>query len=407
MQNFDVNKIRKDFPILSQKIDGNQLVYFDNAATTQKPQCVVNSIVECYTNYNANIHRGVYSLSQKTTEKYEQARNTIKNFLNARSSNEIIFTRGATESLNLLAYSYNKILQKGDEIVLSQMEHHANIVPWLVLKQQLGVELKFIPIKTNYELDIEYFKNILSHKTKLVSIVHISNTLGTKNNVEEIIQIAHRRNIPVIVDASQSVQHISIDVQKIDCDFLVFSGHKIYADTGIGVLYGKENLLNNLPPYQTGGDMIEDVDFDSVRFAQLPAKFEAGTINYVGAISLGAAIDYIQNIGFEAIANYEKNLHNYLIEKLKKIQDIELYIANEPNRCSVASFNIKNIHHQDIGTLLNNFGIAVRTGGHCTYPLLKKLNITGTVRASIAFYNTYAEIDYFIEKLQKIIQMLK
>lgn len=407
MNNFDILKIRKDFPIINKQMNGQKLVYLDNAATTQKPQKVIDSIVDCYSNYNANIHRGVYSFSQQTTEKYEQARKLVSQYINSKSTKEIIFTHGATESINLVAQSYGKLLKKGDEIIISEMEHHANIVPWLILKQQIGIEIKYIPINTNYSLDIETLNTQISNKTKLISVVHISNTLGTINNVEEIINIGHKKGIPVMIDASQSIQHLDIDVQKLNCDFLAFSGHKIYAETGIGVLYAKEEFLSQMPPYQLGGDMIEDVDFETVTFAQIPTKFEAGTTNYVGAISLGAAIEYIQSIGLNEIAEYEKKLHNYLIEKIKIIDDIELYLADNQNACSVVSFNIKTLHHEDIGTLLNNFGIAVRTGGHCTYPLLKKLKLTGTVRASVAFYNTFEEIDFFVEKLKKVILMLK
>jgi len=407
MKKFEVQTIREDFPILKQKINGNQLIYLDNAATTQKPQKVIDSIVECYAKYNANIHRGLYTLSQQTTDKYEGAREIVKNFINAKTKNQIIFTHGATESLNIIANYFGRILKKGEEIIISEMEHHANLVPWLVLKEQLGIIVKYIPFDINFELELESLNNLITKKTKLISVVHVSNTLGTINPIEKIIEIAHKKGIPVAIDASQSIQHLEIDVEKLDCDFLVFSGHKIYAETGIGVLYAKEEFLNDMPPYQTGGDMIEDVDYQHFSIEKAPLKFEAGTTNYVGAISLGAAIEYLQNIGLDNIAKYEKNLHSYLIEKLKEIEEVQIYATKSQNRCSVASFNIKNIHHEDIGTLLNNFAIAVRTGKHCTHPLLKKLNLLGTVRASVAFYNTNEEIDFFVEKLKKVILMLK
>jgi len=403
----DINKIRNDFPILNTKVYDKPLVFLDSAASSQKPEVVINAVADFYRNYNANIHRGVYYLSDKATSIYEESREKVKEFINAKSSKEVIFTRGTTESLNLVAYSFGELLNEGDEIIITEMEHHANIVPWQILKSRKGIEIKVIPITEDYQLDINVFKKLISDKTKLVSVTHISNTLGTINPIQYIIDVAHTHNIPVLIDAAQSIQHKSIDVQKLDADFLVFSGHKIYAETGIGVLYGKEEWLNKMPPYQGGGDMIKDVTFEQTIFADLPFKFEAGTTNFSGALSLKTAIEYVESIGIEKIACYEGKLQDYALEKLSEIEDIELYVTSDLNKTGVVSFNIKGIHFSDIGQMLDKMGIAVRTGGHCTYPLMKKLGITGTVRASFAFYNTFEEIDYFCNSLKRIVTMFK
>lgn len=403
----NLNKIRNDFPILKTKVYDKQLVFLDSAASSQKPEVVINAVAEFYRNHNANIHRGVYYLSQKATALYEDARVKIQQFINAKHSHEIIFTRGTTESINLVASSFGELLNNGDEIIVTEMEHHANIVPWQLLQKRKGIVLKVIPITDDYQLDIDAFKQLITDRTKLVSVTHISNTLGTVNPIEQIIEIAHNQNIPVLIDAAQSVQHKVIDVQKLDADFLVFSGHKMYAETGIGILYGKEDLLNKMPPYQGGGDMIKDVTFEKTTFADLPQKFEAGTTNYSGAISLKVAIEYIEKIGLEKIACYEGKLQDYAIEKLRKIPDIKIYSTKNGDKTSVVSFNVKGVHHEDIGTMLDKLGIAVRTGGLCTYPLMKKLGVTGTVRASFAFYNTFEEIDIFVKSLERVVRMLK
>ncbi len=404
---FDLNKIRNDFPILKEKIYGKNLVYLDNAATTHKPQVVIDAIVEAYTKFNSNIHRGNHFLSEICTQKYEQARQIVQKYINAVSSKEIIFTKGATESINLVANSFASFLNKDDEVIVSAMEHHANLVPWHILSNNKGIKLKIIPMNSNFELDLTQFENLFTAKTKLVSVVHISNTLGTINPIEKIIKTAHSKAVPVLIDAAQSIQHKKIDVQKLNCDFLAFSGHKIYAETGIGVLYGKQSMLEKMSPYQGGGDMIKDVSYNSTEYADLPFKFEAGTSNYVGAYSLGKAIEYVENIGIENIELYEKELFEYAFDKLSKIEGIDIYAASKENRISSLSFNVKGVHHLDIGTMLDKFGIAIRTGTHCTQPLVNSFGQTGTVRASFAFYNTFEEIDFFIESLKKVIEMFK
>ncbi len=405
--NINIDKIRNDFSILNKKIYNKPLVFFDTAASAQKPDVVIDKVAHFYKNNYANIHRGVYFLSEKATDFYEKSRIKVQKFINAHKTKEIIFTKSTTESINLVANSFGELLKQDDEIIISQMEHHANIVPWQILKNKKNINIKIIPVTNDYQLDLNKFKNLITPKTKLVSVVHISNTLGTINPIEKIIEIAHKKNIPVLIDSAQSIQHTEIDVQKLDADFLVFSGHKMYANTGIGVLYGKEKFLKKMQPYQGGGDMIKDVSFEKTEFADLPLKFEAGTSNFAGAYSLKTAIEYIEEIGLNKIANYEKKLQKYAIEKLSKLDDIKIYATSKNNKTSVVSFNIKNLHHYDIGTMLDKMGIAVRTGKHCTYPLMKKLNITGTVRASFAFYNTFYEIDYFIKSLKRIIKMLK
>ncbi len=404
---FQINKIRKDFSILSQKIYGKPLVYFDNGATTQKPDIVIDTVAEFYKNYNANIHRGVHFLSNKSTDLYEQARKTVQKFVNARHSHEIIFTKGTTDSINLVANSFGELLDEGDEIILSIMEHHSNIVPWQLLAQRKNLKIKVIPMTDDYQLDFAEYQKMFTEKTKLVSIMHVSNSLGTINPIKKFINYAHIKGVKVLIDAAQSIQHLKIDVQKLDIDFLAFSGHKIYAETGIGVLFGKTELLEKMPPYQGGGDMIKDVSFEKTTYAELPLKFEAGTSNYAGAISLKTAIDYIESLNIEKIACYEGKLTDYAIEKIQNIDGITVYATSKPNKTSVVSFNIEGLHHFDIGTMLDKLGIAVRTGGHCTHPLMKRLGITGTVRASLAFYNTFDEIDYFAESLKRVVKMLK
>ena len=401
----DINKIRGDFPILSREVYGKPLVYFDNAATTQKPKCVIENIEEMYYTLNANIHRGVHFLSQQATDAHEAARVTIQNFIGAKSSNEIVFTRGTTESINLIASTYCRAFCKpGDEIIVSEMEHHSNIVPWQLQEEISGVKLRVIPINDKGELIIEEFEKLINHRTKLVSIAHISNALGTVNDIEEVIKIAHENNIPVLIDAAQSVQHIPLDVQKLDCDFLVFSAHKAYGPTGMGVLYGKEEWLNKLPPYHGGGEMIASVSFEKTTFNQLPYKFEAGTPDYVGSTSMAAGLDYIAEIGLNNIAQYEHELLEYATEQLLKIDGLKIY-GTSKNKASVVSFLVDGIHHYDMGMLLDKMGIAVRTGHHCAEPLMNRLQIDGTVRASFAFYNTKEEIDQLVAGIKRIVTM--
>ncbi|MEA3452464.1 MAG: cysteine desulfurase [Bacteroidota bacterium] len=405
--NFPIDKIRNDFSILKQKIYNKPLVYFDNGATTQKPDIVIDSVADFYKTFNSNIHRGVHFLSDKSTDLYEQARKKVQNFINAKHAHEIIFTKGTTDSINLVASSFGQSFNNGDEIIISQMEHHSNIVPWQLLRESKGIIIKIIPMTDDFQLDFKEYQKLFTEKTKFVSLLHISNSLGTINPIEKYINFAHIKNVPVLIDAAQSIQHKSIDVQKLDADFIAFSGHKMYAETGIGVLYGKEKLLNKMPPYQAGGDMIKEVTFEKTTFAELPFKFEAGTSNYAGALSIKYALDYIENIGLEKIACYEGKLTDYAIEKLHQIEDITIYSTSELNKTGIVSFNIKNIHHLDIGTMLDKMGIAIRTGGHCTYPLMQRLNVTGTVRASFSFYNTFDEIDFFYDSLLRVIKLLK
>ena len=400
-----ISQIRKDFPILKEKIYNKNLVYLDNAATTQKPQCVIDEIINFYTHYNSNIHRGVHALSQKATNAYENARCRIQKFINAKHSEEIIFTRGATESINLLAATFGmQNIKENDEIIISHLEHHANIVPWQILCQKKNAKLIVIPVNNNGELLIDEFKKLITNKTKLISLVHVSNSLGTINPIKEIIQIAHSHNIPIIIDAAQSIQHTKIDVQALDCDFLVASGHKFYAPTGIGFLYGKKNLFDNMPPYQTGGDMILTVSFNKTIFNELPYKFEAGTPDIAGAIGLGRAIQYVQDIGFDNIIDYENHLLNYATEQLLQIDGLKI-IGTAKHKASVLSFSLRDIHPHDIGTLLDNEGIAVRTGHHCSEPIMHRFDIDATTRASFAFYNTEEEIDRLVKALKNIINL--
>lgn len=401
----DITKIRSDFPILSREVYGKPLVYLDNAATTQKPRCVVEKIQEMYYSLNANVHRGVHFLSQEATEAHENARKTVQQFINAASPNEIVFTRGTTESINLVASSFcRQFCREGDEILISAMEHHSNIVPWQMQEDILGVKLQVAPINVNGELLLDEFEKKITERTRLVAVTHISNVLGTINPVEEIVRIAHKHNVPVLIDAAQSVQHAVVDVQQMDCDFLVFSSHKIYGPTGVGVLYGKEKWLNVIPPYQGGGEMISSVSFEKTTYNGLPFKFEAGTPDFVGSSALATALDYVSAIGIENIANYEHELLQYATEKLEAIDGIR-FIGTAKNKSSVISFLIKDIHPYDLGTLLDKMGIAVRTGHHCAEPLMQEFRIPGTVRASVAFYNTKEEIDLLVTALQRIVKM--
>lgn len=397
-------QIRALFPILGRQVYGKQLVYFDNGATTQKPQRVLDSIQNYYTTYNSNVHRGVHFLSQQATDVMEDARKTIQEFINAKQAEEIIFTSGATESINLLASSFSQLLAKGDEILISAMEHHANIVPWQMICERYGYHLRVIPILDNGDLDLIAFDKLITPKTKLLSVVQVSNTLGTINPIKQLIDKAHQNNTAVIIDGSQAVQHLKIDVQELDCDFYVFSGHKLYGPTGTGVLYGKKNRLEQLPPYKGGGDMIKEVSFEKTTYNDLPFKFEAGTPNIEGIIGLAEAIHFINHTGIASIANHEADLLNYLTDKLRAIPGIRIF-GESSNKIAVISFLLRDIHPYDIGVLLDKMGIAVRTGHHCTQPIMQRYQIPGTVRASLAVYNTRAEIDVFIDALHRINKM--
>jgi len=406
MTNEQLQLIRADFPILADKIYNKDLIYFDNGATTQKPRCVVEKIEYGYYHLNANIHRGVHYLSQKATEAHEEARTTVADFLHAGKREEIIFTRGTTEAINLVASSFGEAFcNAGDEIVVSIMEHHSNIVPWQMMCERKGAILRVIPMNERGELDIEAFKTLLNERTKIISVTHVSNILGSINPVAEIIRIAHEQNIPVLVDGAQSVPHIPVNVVELDADFYVFSGHKIYGPTGIGVLYGKEKWLNAIPPYQGGGEMIATVTFEKTTYNELPFKFEAGTPDYIGSTALAEALRYVQKIGLNAIAAHEHDLLIYCTEKILEIDGVRI-IGTAANKSSVISFLVGNIHPYDIGMLLDKLGIAVRTGHHCAQPLIDSLGIPGTVRASFAFYNTKEEIDVFIAALKRVVTML-
>ena len=403
---FNIEKVREDFPILRTQVNNKPLVYFDNGATTQKPKQVIDAIVKYYTEENSNIHRGVHTLSQRATTHYELARETVRKHINASSVNEIIFTRGTTESVNLVAHCFGKLfIHKGDEIILSAMEHHSNILPWQILCEEKGAVLKVIPVNENGELILSEYKRLLSAKTKLIAITHISNTLGVINDVKEITAIAKQNNIPVFIDGAQAIPHMAVDVQDIDCDFYCFSGHKVYAPTGIGVLYAKEKWIEKFKPYQVGGGTVKTVSFEKTEYVDGPLKFEAGTPNIEGAIGLAAALNYINEIGIENISSYEHELTQYVTQKLKLLNGVVIY-GDVANKASVISFNVKNIHPFDVGTLLDKQGIAVRTGHHCTQPLMQCFNIPGTIRASFSFYNTKDEIDIFILALEKAIKML-
>lgn len=402
---FDVQKVRADFPILSQKVNGKPLVYFDNGATSQKPQVVIDAISKYYSEINANIHRGVHTLSQLATDAYEVSRNTIQNHLNAKHNHEIIFTSGTTFGINLVANGFASMLQAGDEVMVSALEHHSNIVPWQFLCERTGAKLVVIPMNEKGELVISEFDNLLSEKTKIVTVNHISNALGTVNPIEYIIKKAHGVGAAVLIDGAQATPHLRPDVQALDCDFYVFSGHKVCGPTGVGILYGKEEWLRKLPPYQGGGEMIAEVTFEKTTYADLPHKFEAGTPNISGGIVLGTAIDYMNSIGFDNIAAYEQELLNYGTKRLQEIEGLTIYGTSE-NKASVISFNIEGIHPYDIGTIIDKLGIAVRTGHHCAQPIMNFFNIPGTIRASFAFYNTKEEIDIFVEAVKKAQMML-
>jgi len=401
----DIEKIRKDFPILARQVYGKPLVYFDNGATTQKPRCVVESIVDEYYSVNANVHRGVHFLSQQATELHESSRETVRCFINAHSIAEIIFTRGTTESINLLASSFGEAFcSEGDEIIISVMEHHSNIVPWQMLAARKGVTLKVIPMNDKGELLLDEYESLFSEKTKLVSVTHVSNVLGTINPVKEMIATAHIHGVPVLIDGAQSVPHIQVDVQELDADFYAFSGHKIYGPTGVGVLYGKEYYLDQLPPYQGGGEMIQTVSFEKTVFNELPFKFEAGTPDYIGTTALAKALDYVSAIGMESIAAYEHELTTYATERLRTIEGMRI-IGEAERKGSVISFLVQDIHPFDMGTLLDRLGIAVRTGHHCAQPLMIRLGIDGTVRASFAFYNTKEEVDTMVTAIERVRKM--
>lgn len=402
---FDVQAIRNDFPILQQRVHGYPLAYFDNAATTQKPQCVINTIVDYYTHLNSNIHRGVHYLSEQSTNMYEEARKTVQQFINAQYSQEVIFTSGTTGAINAVAFSFGeRYVEEGDEIIVSAMEHHANIVPWQMMCERKGAKLKVIPIDEQGEIIFDEYLKLLGPRVKLVAITHVSNVLGTINPVEKIIEAAHQQGIPVLVDGAQSIQHIPIDVQAMDCDFFVFSGHKIYGPTGIGILYGKEKWLNEMPPYQGGGDMVHCVTFEKTTYNDLPLKFEAGTTNFIGAIGMAEAIRYLSRIGIDSVAKYENQLLNYAMKKLSEFERIKFY-GTAPKKSPVISFLIESIHPYDTGMVLDKLGIAVRTGTHCAQPLMDRYDIDGTVRASLAFYNTFDEIDRLAEGIKKVIDM--
>ncbi len=401
----DVQKLRKQFPILDQKINGYPLVYFDNAATSQKPKVVVETLENFYYKYNANIHRGVHTLSQEATNLYEEARKTLQKHYTIKHSHEVIFTSGTTESINLVASSFTSLLEKGDEIIISQMEHHSNIVPWQLLCERTGAVLKVIPISKSGELILESYNQLLSKKTKLVAVLHVSNTLGTINPVEKIIHKAHQVGAAVLLDGAQAGMHLKPDLQKLDVDFYATSAHKMCGPTGVGMLYGKEKWLNKLPPYQGGGEMIKEVTFAKTTYADLPHKFEAGTPNIAGGIAFATAIDFLNEIGIETIYQHENKLLTYATEQLTQIEDIELY-GTAKRKSAVLSFNLKNIHPFDVGTIIDKLGVAVRTGHHCTQPIMDYYNIQGTVRASFAFYNTFEEVDAFIKAVKKAKTML-
>jgi len=403
----NISQIRKDFPILKREVNGKPLVYFDNGATSQKPQVVIDAITNYYTNENSNIHRGIHTLSQEATDAYEKARTTVQQFINAKHNHEIIFTSGTTGSINLVASSFGKkYIQAGDEIIISTMEHHSNIVPWQMLCEEKGAVLKVIPISDKGELLLEEFKKLLSSKTKMVAITHVSNTLGTINPVKEIIKLAKAVGAFVLIDGAQAVPHTKVDVQALDCDFYAFSGHKMFGPTGVGILYGKESILNELPPYQGGGDMIKTVTFEKTTYNELPHKFEAGTPNIVGGIGLGVAINYMNSIGIDNIEAYEHELLAYATEQIKQIEGVRI-IGEAQNKASVLSFLVDGTHPTDIGMIIDKLGIAIRTGHHCTEPLMNRFNIPGTARASFAFYNTKEEIDTFILALERALKMLK
>lgn len=402
---YDVNAIRRDFPILSTTVYDRPLVYLDNAATTQKPLCVLDAMRHEYLNANANVHRGVHYLSQQATELHEAARETVRRFINAGKTEEVIFTRGTTESINLVASSFcDEFMKEGDEIIVSVMEHHSNIVPWQLQAARRGVAVRVIPMNDEGELDMEAYAGMFTERTKIVSVAHVSNVLGTVNPVREMIRIAHSHGVPVLVDGAQSTPHFKVDVQELDCDFFAFSGHKIYGPTGIGVLYGKEEWLERMPPYQGGGEMIESVTFEKTVFQSLPFKFEAGTPDYIATHGLAVALDYVNDIGLENISSHERELTSYCMEQMRSIDGIALFGTSE-HKDAVVSFLVGDIHHLDMGTLLDRLGIAVRTGHHCAQPVMQRYGIQGAVRASFAMYNTREEIDALVEGVRRVSRM--
>jgi len=402
---FEVEKIRKDFPILSEKVHGTSLVYFDNAATSQKPQVVIDTVQRYLSTYNSNIHRGVHGLSERATEAFEQSRKKVQRFINAAQAREVIFVRGTTEAINLVAQSYGRThIGAGDEIVISAMEHHSNIVPWQILCEQTGAVLRVVPINDAGELLIDEYEKLLTSRTRLVSVVHVSNALGTINPVHEIIRLAHRQGVPVLVDGAQATPHLRVDVREMDCDFYAFSGHKLFGPTGIGVLYGKDELLEAMPPYQGGGDMIKSVTFEKTLYNDLPYKFEAGTPHIAGVIGLGAAVDYLNGIGLERITLYEHGLLEYATEALSAITGLRI-IGTAREKASLISFVLDGVHAHDVGTILDHDGVAIRAGHHCTMPLMQRFGVPATARASLAFYNTKEEIDVLVGAIHKAIEM--
>lgn len=401
----NIDQIRDDFPILSRTVYGKPLVYLDNGATTQKPRAVVEAITEEYYSVNANVHRGVHFLSQRATELHEASRETVRRFINARSTSEIVFTRGTTESINLLAYSYGEAcLKAGDEVLLSTMEHHSNIVPWQLLQARKGIVLKVIPMNDRGELLLDAYRELFTERTRLVCVAHVSNVLGTVNPVKEMIRTAHSHGVPVLVDGAQSIPHMPVDVQDLDADFYVFSGHKVYGPTGVGVLYGKEDWLDRLPPYQGGGEMIQHVSFERTTFNELPFKFEAGTPDYIGTTALAHALDYVTTLGMDRIAAHEHDLTTYAMERLRQVPGMRIF-GEAAEKGSVISFLVGDIHHFDMGTLLDRLGIAVRTGHHCAQPLMQRLGIEGTVRASFGLYNTRQEVDALVDGVVRVSRM--
>ena len=403
---YDITKVRESFPILSRTVYGKPLVYLDNGATTQKPLCVLDAMQEEYLNVNANVHRGVHWMSQQATDLHEAARETVRKFINARSTTEIVFTRGTTESLNLVASSFVEgCMKEGDEVIVSTMEHHSNIVPWQLQEKRKGIVLKVIPMTDEGELLLEEYEKLFTERTKLVSVTQVSNVLGTINPVKEMIRIAHEHGVPVVVDGAQSVPHFAVDVQDLDCDFLAFSGHKVYGPTGVGVLYGKEEWLDRLPPYQGGGEMIERVSFEKTTFERPPLKFEAGTPDYIATHGLATALDYVTSLGMDNILAHEQDLTRYARQQLREIEGMHIYGHRNDSGDAVISFNVGDIHHMDLGTLLDQLGIAVRTGHHCAQPLMDRLGILGTVRASFGLYNTREEVDALVAGIKRIAMM--
>ena len=402
---YDIEEVRKDFPILGREVYGHPLVYLDNAATVQKPRCVVEAMADEYYNVNANVHRGVHFLSQQATELHEAARETVRRFLNARSTAEVVFTRGTTESINLVASCFGEaFMREGDEVIVSEMEHHANIVSWQLVQARKGIRLRVIPMNDRGELLLDEYEKLFNERTRIVSVTHVSNVLGTVNPVRRMIETAHAHGVPVLVDGAQSAPHMAVDVQALDCDFFAFSGHKVYGPTGIGVLYGKESWLDRLPPYMGGGEMIGHVSFDHTTFAGLPLKFEAGTPDYVASTGLARALDYVSRLGMDRIQAHERELTRYALKRLRRIPDMRI-LGEAEEHDAVVSFLVGNIHHLDMGTLLDRLGIAVRTGHHCAEPLMRRLGVEGTVRASFGLYNTMAEVDALAEGVERVAKM--